>query len=637
MGKKSIILVFILFLLQQNITVLAQPSVADSLHRLLSNCPTPEKSSISDTIYFPISEALCNQYFNDFELDSVHQVCNRILLMLDALSSAKTAASISARLEYYKMRFNRLQGRAYHTSGQDLEALIAFQKYNVLAEKLSSVLDIGNSNIYIAYCHRELEDYALSYQYALKATKIFEPTEYKIPLGHAYMVIATYYNYGKENSDSSKYFLQKAIQLYLKHGRPEMAIGAYADLTELFNDNLQPDSSLYYLSKIQANLEEISEEDKLRYYGQHGAASFIKGNVAQAISSLNLAIELSKEMNTPEIEYNIKRYLALALAADGQFRAAAKCQNEGYNAYDKDVNTEKARALNTAQLNFEFDRKTALANLELQKQKRLKDLSLLGLLLGAMVAGLVYWLYRQSKIASRILAEKNAQIEKSYQDLKETQEQLVLTEKQREAQSVRVAIARDIHDELGAGLTKITMMSDMLRRKASVDNPEMAEMLHRIVANAKGVSASLTEIVWAVNPSHDSLESLSNYLKNYAVHYLDGIGIESHFDFPLQVPACIIDPELKRNIFLVLKESLNNTVKYAKSKDVWASFQTDGQTFKLGVRDNGVGFDLQEISPDSGGNGLLNMKTRMEQLGCTLSIQSQPGEGTSIIATGPLL
>lgn len=634
MAKKSITLIFTLFLLQQHITVLAQTSVADSLHRLLNNCPAPENFSVSDTLYFPISEALCNQYFNLFELDSVQQVCNQIFPILDVLSSKKASTSILPRLDYYKMRFTRLQGRAYHAAGQDSEALIAFQKYSVLAEKLGSILDIGNSNIYIAYCHRELEDYALSYQYALKATKIFEPTKYKIPLGHAYMVISTYYSYGKENIDSTKYFLQKAIQLYLKNGQPEMAIGAYSDLCVLFNDNLQPDSSLFYLSKIQASLAEISPEDKLRYYGLHGAACFIKGDIKQALSSLNRAIELSKEMNTPEIEYNIKKYLALALAADGQFQAAAKCQNEGYTAYDLDVNTAKARAINTAQLNFEFDKKTALANLELQKQKRLKDLSLLGLLLGVIVAGLVFGLYLQSKRASRILAEKNAEIEKSYQDLKATQEQLVLTEKQREAQSVRVAIARDIHDELGAGLTKITMMSDVLRRKVPVDNPETAEMLQRIVANAKGVSAALTEIVWAVNPSHDSLESLSNYLKNYAVHYLDGISMEPHFDFPLQVPVRIIDPELKRNIFLVLKESLNNAVKYAKSKDIWVSFQTDGQTFQLVVRDNGVGFNLQEIAPDGGGNGLLNMKTRMEQLGCALSIKSEPDEGTSIVATG---
>lgn len=633
MDKKSITLVFALFFFQ-HITALAQISVADSLHRLLNNCPAPEKFKISDTIYFPIYEGLCNQYFNLFELDSIHLVCDRIFPILDVLSAQKASASILTRLDYYRMRFTRLQGMAYHAAGQDSEALIAFQKYSVLAEKLGSILDIGNSNIYIAYSHRELEDYALSYQYALKATKIFEHTAYKAPLGHAYMVISTYYSYGKENTDSTKYFLQKAIQLYLNNGKPEMAIGAYTDLAVLFSDNLQPDSSLFYLSKIKPNLEDLAPEDELRYYGLHGAACFIKGDLKQALSSLNRAIELSKEMNTPEIEYNIKKYLALTLAADGQFIAAAKCQNEGYAAYDLDVNTAKARAINSAQLNFEFDKKTALANLELQKQKRLKDLSLLGLLLGAIVAGLVFRLYRQSKKASRILAEKNAEIEKSYQNLKATQEQLVLTEKQREAQSVRVAIARDIHDELGAGLTKITMMSDVLRRKAPAANPEMADMLQRIVANAKGVSAALTEIVWAVNPSHDSLESLSNYLKNYAVHYLDGMSIEPHFDFPIQVPARVIDPELKRNIFLVLKESLNNAVKYAKSEDIWVSFQTDEKAFKLSVRDNGVGFKLQDTAPDGGGNGLLNMKTRMEQLGCTLRIKSEPDEGTSIVATG---
>jgi signal transduction histidine kinase len=411
------------------------------------------------------------------------------------------------------------------------------------------------------------------------------------------------------------------------------------DIADFFAEKYAPDSVLFYLNQMKDfAFSQPNPDLQIRYYTKAGEALFAKGQTRLALDYLSKAAQIAEELESPTFRFHVNKYYSLALAANGQQMAALKSINVAFDAYTEDLSTENTRMLTTNQLNYEFEKKEALAKLELQRQQRLRDISLIGLGLGLLVALLLFRLYRQSKKTARLLAEKNTQIEKSYRELKETQEQLVLTEKQREAQSIRVGIARDIHDELGAGLTKITMMSDFVRKKLHPEQEDVANMLQRITENSKGVSAALSEIVWAVNPVHDTLESLSNYLKNYAVHYLDGTGLQGEFDVPTDIAPRNVDPAMKRNIFLVLKESLNNTVKYAGASKVRVAFETDGQTFKLCIHDNGVGFNPEAVQPgDSSGNGLVNLKARMESLGCRYHIQSAPGQGCTVEAAGTLV
>jgi signal transduction histidine kinase len=146
-----------------------------------------------------------------------------------------------------------------------------------------------------------------------------------------------------------------------------------------------------------------------------------------------------------------------------------------------------------------------------------------------VLAGFIFERYRAKKRTNDILNEKNHAIEQAFLKLKETQHDLVETEKQREAQSVRVKIARDIHDEIGSGLTKITLLSDVAKRKSNT--AEIADAFLKITLYSKAVSAALSEIVWSINPGNDNMQSMITYMKAAANTLLEDSGVNFTLNF----------------------------------------------------------------------------------------------------------
>jgi signal transduction histidine kinase len=615
----------------------AQVQNLDSLRQII-DAYVQTNLQEKDTALLTMLEAVCVQYSIDFELDSLQKMANKGLELSAKMSELSPSSEWKKRLDHYQTRFFSHRGNALIRSGDYVNALKDFQQQLMFAEKTGFVKEIGTAYNSIAFCHQNLEDYNLAYAYALKVHNLLKDSPHKSVLARSNIIISEYYVQIKSDIDSAAYFCKEAIKLYHADKNYLHETKATFSLLEYLADGFQTDSSLYYLKKIEPFVLSRQTPDlMIRYHTAMGKALYEKGRIKEALTNLLLAKEDTKEVNTPQAIYNVHRYLSLALAASGQRIASLEAMEVAISAYGEDIDTEKAREITAAQLNFDFEKKEALAKLELQRQQRIRDISLLGLGLGLLVALLLFRLYRQSKKTARLLAEKNTQIEQSYRDLKETQAQLVLTEKQREAQSVRVNIARDIHDELGAGLTKITMMSEFLRKKLTGQPEETATMLQRIAEYSKGVSTNLSEIVWAVSPGYDTLESLSAYLKNYAAHYLEGTGIEGKFDFPTDLPAVAVNPALKRNVFLVLKEALNNVAKYADASSVDVAFAVENGMFQLTITDDGKGFDPQQATPANGaGNGLVNMKTRMEQSGCTWELKTAPGAGCTVRAFGPI-
>ena len=199
-------------------------------------------------------------------------------------------------------------------------------------------------------------------------------------------------------------------------------------------------------------------------------------------------------------------------------------------------------------------------------------------------------------------------------------------------------IARDIHDDLGAQLTRITMMSESAR--GDVANPERAAAgLEKIYDTARELTRSMDEIVWAVSPRHDTLESLAAYLEKFAQDWLAGVGIRCRLDLPLQFPEWHLTSEVRHNVFLAFKEALHNAVKHSGASEVLIRLAVKEKSFELAVEDNGRGFAVggkaKDVSPAQGraasGNGLENMRRRLMAIGGSCEIQSASGAGTKVI------
>src|SRR5712664_3821276 len=145
-------------------------------------------------------------------------------------------------------------------------------------------------------------------------------------------------------------------------------------------------------------------------------------------------------------------------------------------------------------------------------------------------------------------------------------------ERQQAVERERTRIARDIHDDLGASLTRISMLSETVRGELAGQTQAAADV-DQIYGTARELTRAMDEIVWAVNPKHDSLDSLVTYLGRFAQNFLSTAGIRCRLDEPPHLPAWTFTVEVRHNVFLAFKEALHNVVKHAGASEVQVSFE----------------------------------------------------------------
>ena len=205
-------------------------------------------------------------------------------------------------------------------------------------------------------------------------------------------------------------------------------------------------------------------------------------------------------------------------------------------------------------------------------------------------------------------------------------------ERQREMEQERSRIARDLHDDLGTSLTQISLLSALANRETTPP-AETRDLIQEIRSRAKNMVIALDEIVWAVNPRNDNLAGLVSYLGHFAEEFLRAAGIRLRLDLPGQLPAHSLSTEVRHHVFLAFKEALNNAVRHSGAKLVQLRVEHQATALVISIIDDGQGF----TSPDGMvGDGLANMRRRLEHLGGTAQLKSRPGEGTQIIFTLPL-
>jgi signal transduction histidine kinase len=192
----------------------------------------------------------------------------------------------------------------------------------------------------------------------------------------------------------------------------------------------------------------------------------------------------------------------------------------------------------------------------------------------------------------------------------------------------RLRISQDMHDEIGASLTRISILSEQVKNKRS-NQEEALKIVNQISAIAGKVVDDMGEIIWAMNPKNDSAEGFASYLRQYAANYLEQTGIEAIFEIQEDIPEIKLGSELRRNLFLVVKEALHNVVKHSKANQVLISLKLQNHGLNLSIKDNGIGFEPNAST--TWGNGLKNMPLRVNNAGGSIQINSAYGKGVEII------
>ena len=222
-----------------------------------------------------------------------------------------------------------------------------------------------------------------------------------------------------------------------------------------------------------------------------------------------------------------------------------------------------------------------------------------------------------------------------YISTQKLQRQLADLRQQEALEKERSRIARDIHDQLGANLTQVSLLGELI--EGDKDQPdEVAGHAKQIQATALDTSRALDQIVWTVNPSNDTLDGLVNYLCKYAQEYLAVAGLKYRLEVPPDLPNTPITPEIRHNLFLAAKEAINNVVKHAQADSVWIRLKVEPGRFTIEIQDDGKGPAGMNEKRAQSRNGLRNMGKRLEDVGGKFEIGPAPERGTLVRLVVPL-
>jgi signal transduction histidine kinase len=222
----------------------------------------------------------------------------------------------------------------------------------------------------------------------------------------------------------------------------------------------------------------------------------------------------------------------------------------------------------------------------------------------------------------QIIAQtKEREMLKAQNQLQEYEKEIAVYKAQQEE---RQRISADMHDELGSGMTAIRLMSEIARNKMKENTPVEID---RISSSADDVLNKMNAIIWSMNSGNDTLDNLISYIRSYALEYFENTPVSCKVNTPPDIPEKELTGDKRRNIFLSVKESLNNVLKHSKGSGVTITIEVN-HVLKIVIADNGPGIDMQNLRRF--GNGLKNITRRMESIGGIFKIENREGTVTTL-------
>jgi signal transduction histidine kinase len=230
-------------------------------------------------------------------------------------------------------------------------------------------------------------------------------------------------------------------------------------------------------------------------------------------------------------------------------------------------------------------------------------------------------------VAALWINQLHRQVEERTAELSAQIQQRQRVEQQRAMEQERTRIAQDLHDELGSGITEMSMLAARAKASSAPDE-KRALYLDQVGGKARDLVTGLDEIVWAMNPRHDSLSSVVSYFSLYADRFLGLANIGWKLEGSPALPDRAIDSRSRHQLFLAFKEALTNVVRHSGATQVRISIRGEGARLQMQITDNGRGF--ANGAPTENMDGVVNMRRRIEELGGRFEINSRPGAGTTV-------
>lgn len=509
----------------------------------------------------------------------------------------------------------------FYKSQYDLSSEYFFNAIK-LYESLNLMGEAGN--LYSLYGYRlRHTDIAKSLQYMQTGIKMAEKAGAQIQL------MGMYDNYGlvkeaNKEYDSAFFYFNKALKMK-QNAKDEIGIPYSLNKIATLNatlgnfDEAKKNLDDAYQIRLKLN-DKVGIAENLSFYGSYYE---LLNDTDNAINYFEQALQASKDAGYRWLTYRIYESLSKNLEKKNEFQKALGYYKQ-YSSYkDSIYNLEATTNKNEIEIQFETEKKekeilqqrAEIAEARLKVEQ--KNILLLGLVGLAIILGLIgYQFYRVQKIRNKQLEKENL--------LKDA---LIKIETQNKLQEQRLQISRDLHDNIGSQLTFIISSIDNLKYVLKDENPEMSERLKEISYFTKNTITELRDTIWAMNKENISFTDLKIRINNFIENAkLATKGIQFDFEMDEQIEDEFTFSALEGiNIYRVIQESINNSIKHAQPTEVKIRFAKLGQKFTIEVSDNGKGLDENNICL---GNGLHNMHKRIAELGGELNISSNDGKGT---------
>lgn len=348
----------------------------------------------------------------------------------------------------------------------------------------------------------------------------------------------------------------------------------------------------------------------------------LNGEYKKSLNYCFDAMQMAKEISAEEVLIETYDGISIAYEKLDQYIDAIKYRKLYEEEKNSFISAERSRLLTEMQTKYETEKKESQIKLleqsnyiksfeikEQNTQLRNKNISIvIGLVLFILLGFVVYFFVQKQKLKNQIANE--------------------LAVKQTEEKE-RLRIAKDIHDDLGSGLSKINFLSELIIRN-SEQSIETKENVNSISETAKDLVDNMRDLIWALNPKNMTLENLLVRIREYSNDYLEDFPAELKFNFPEIISQKEILNDSHREIFMTLKECLNNIVKHSKATIIEIETTIQNDFLSICIKDNGVGFLNDSVTK---GNGLRNMKNRIDTIGGKFLIESFDINGTLIKMT----
>ncbi|HPF90986.1 MAG: ATP-binding protein [Flavobacteriales bacterium] len=493
----------------------------------------------------------------------------------------------------------------------------------------STALEIGDSVQAAGACQHlslqcaMIEDNQRALEWARRCLAL-TPKNGKVPLAQAYSELAQQL-YRANAPDSALLLWRKAITLRIQDRAPITAFDAHDGCFRIHMEAGDLDSAAFHLLRARESFgAEPSGINTSRMELMEARYLMALDRSEDALPYLQRADSFAVAHGLHAGRYAIAQLQSTAYHRLGDLRASRMAADTALTEIKLHLGIDEARRTAAFQERITMKAEQQATAAALSAQRRVLIIASIACVV-LLIAGVL--LFRAVRRGKRFAAE----LGRTNQRLVATQEQLVRTEREREAEAVRTRIARDIHDELGGNLTKLALMGDLLR--GSPENALPNEVsLEALSMEARSLKEGLNDVVWAVDPGADTAQGLLDHVRDQLTRMFMGSTTQLHLDLRTSGPVAPLTPDARRAIYLVVREAAHNALKHAKAQHVHIALELGPEHFQFEVQDDGSGFDPDAME----GRGLPNMRERIASLSGKLEVNAAPGQGTCVRASGKL-